>query len=113
MECRRLFIVLILEGIPHIREIFEQLCDHLFLLFGCRPLAGQDFNAFACGDILHVAARAFASNEAGFLYQPRHPLQLPLLAKHFRERDLTIRPQHLLIAFPAHLLERLRVNIRV
>ena len=36
-----------------------------------------------------------------------------LLTKHLRERDLTVRPQHLLIAFPAHLLVRLRVDIRI
>ena len=36
-----------------------------------------------------------------------------MLPKHLRERDLAVRPQHLLIAFPAHLLVGLRVDIRV
>ena len=36
-----------------------------------------------------------------------------LLTKHLRKRDLTICPKHLLIAFPAHLLVRLRVDICV
>ena len=113
MQRRRLLVVLILEGIPHIWEVLEQLCDHLFLLFGCWSLAGQDFDALARGDILHVSACAFTADEAGFLNQPRHLLQSTLLPKHLRERDLTVRPQHLLIAFPTHLLVRLRVDIRV
>ena len=113
MQRRRLLVVLILEGIPHIWEVLEQLCDHLFLLFGCWSLAGQDFNALARGDILHVSACAFTADEAGFLNQPRHLLQLTLLPKHLWERDLAVRPQHLLIAFSAHLLVRLRVDICV
>ena len=113
MERRCLLVVLILEGILHIREIFEQLRDHLFLLFGCWSLAGQDFDALARGDILHVAACIFAADEAGFLYQPRHLLQSAMLPKHLRKRDLAVRPQHLLIAFSAHLLVRLRVDIRI
>ena len=36
-----------------------------------------------------------------------------MLPKHLWERDLAVRPQHLLIAFSAHLLVRLRVDIRV
>ena len=36
-----------------------------------------------------------------------------MLPKHLRKRDLTVRPQYLLIAFSAHLLVRLRVNIRI
>ena len=36
-----------------------------------------------------------------------------MLPKHLWERDLAVRPQHLLIAFSAHLLVRLRVNIRI
>ena len=36
-----------------------------------------------------------------------------MLPKHLRKRDLTVRPQYLLIAFSAHLLVRLRVDIRV
>ena len=36
-----------------------------------------------------------------------------LLTKHLRERDLTVRPQHLLIAHTAHFLVCCRVNIRV
>ena len=36
-----------------------------------------------------------------------------MLPKHLRERDLAVRPQHLLIAFSAHLLVRLRVDICV
>ena len=113
MQRRRLLVVLILEGIPHIREVLEQLCDQLFLLFGRGALAGQNFNALARGDILHVAARAFSADEAGFLYQPRHLLQSAMLPKHLWERDLAVRPQHLLIAFSAHLLVRLRVDIRI
>ena len=113
MQRRRLLVVLILEGIPHIREVLEQLCDHLFLLFGCWSLAGQDFDALARGDILHVSTCAFTADEAGFLNQPRHLLQSTLLPKHLWERDLAVRPQHLLIAFSAHLLVRLRVDICV
>ena len=113
VERRRLLVVLILEGIPHIWEVLEQLCDHLFLLFGCWSLAGQDFDALARGDILHVSACAFTADEAGFLNQPRHLLQSTLLPKHLRKRDLTVCPQHLLIAFSAHLLVRLRVDIRI
>ena len=63
--------------------------------------------------ILHVSACAFTADEAGFLNQPRHLLQSTLLPKHLRKRDLAVRPQHLLIAFSAHLLVRLRVDIRV
>ena len=113
MQRRRLLVVLILEGIPHIWEVLEQLCDHLFLLFGRGTLAIQNFNALARCDILHVSACAFTADEAGFLNQPRHLLQSAMLPKHLRERDLTVRPQHLLIAFPTHLLVRLRVDIRV
>ena len=113
MQRRRLLVVLILEGIPHIREVLEQLCDQLFLLFGRGALAIQNFNALARGDILHVSACAFTADEAGFLNQPRHLLQSTLLPKHLWERDLAVCPQHLLIAFPTHLLVRLRVNIRV
>ena len=36
-----------------------------------------------------------------------------MLPKHLWERDLTVRPKHLLIAFSAHLLVRLRIDIRV
>ena len=36
-----------------------------------------------------------------------------MLPKHLWERDLAVRPQHLLIAFSAHLLVRLRVDICV
>ena len=113
MQRRRLLVVLILEGIPHIWEVLEQLCDHLFLLFGCWSLAGQDFDALARGDILHVSACAFTADEAGFLNQPHHLLPSTMLPKHLWERDLAVRPQHLLIAFSAHLLVRLRVDIRI
>ena len=87
--------------------------NHLCLLFGRWTCTGQDFNALARGDILHVAACAFTADEAGFLNQPRHLLQSTLLPKHLWERDLAVRPQHLLIAFSAHLLVRLRVDIRI
>ena len=113
MQRRRLLVVLILEGIPHIREIFEQFCDHLCLLFSHRTLAGQHLDALARGDILHVSACAFTADEAGFLNQPRHLLPSTMLPKHLWERDLAVRPQHLLIAFSAHLLVRLRVDIRI
>ncbi len=36
-----------------------------------------------------------------------------MLPKHLWERDLAVRPQHLLITFAAHLLVRLRVDICV
>ena len=36
-----------------------------------------------------------------------------MLTQNLWKRDLTVCPQHLLIAFSAHLLVRLRVNIRV
>ena len=36
-----------------------------------------------------------------------------MLPKHLWERDLAVRPQHLLIAFAAHLLVCLRIDIRV
>lgn len=36
-----------------------------------------------------------------------------LLTKHLRERDLTVRSQHLLIAHATHFLVCCRVNIRV
>ena len=113
VQRRRLFVVLVFEGIAHIREVLEQLCDHLFLFFGHGAIAGQDFNTLARGDILHVAACAFAADEAGFLDQPRHLLPSAFLPKHLRERDLTVRPQHLLIAFSAHLLVGLCVNVRI
>jgi len=67
VERRRLLVVFILEGIPHIREVLEQLCEHLFLFFRRRALAVQNFNALARSDILHVAACAFTADEAGFL----------------------------------------------
>ena len=63
--------------------------------------------------ILHVSACAFTADEAGFLNQPRHLLPSTMLPKHLRKRDLTVRPQHLLIAFPTHLLICLRIDIRV
>ena len=63
--------------------------------------------------ILHVSACAFTADEAGFLNQPRHLLQSTLLPKHLWERDLAVRPQHLLIAFSAHLLVGLCVDVRV
>ena len=113
MQRRRLLVVLVFERIPHIREVLKQLCDHFFLLFCRGALAIQNFNALARGDILHVSACAFTADEAGFLNQPRHLLQSTLLPKHLRERDLPIRPQHLLITFAAHLLVRLRVDIRI
>ena len=113
MQRRRLLVVLILEGIPHIWEVLEQFRNHLFLLFGCWSLAGQDFDALARGDILHVSACAFTADEAGFLNQPRHLLQSTLLPKHLWERDLAVRPQHLLIAHTAHFLVCCRINIRV
>ena len=68
VERRRLFVVLILEGIPHIREVLEQLRDQFFLLFSCGTFASQHLNALARGNILHVTACAFATDEAGFLY---------------------------------------------
>ena len=63
--------------------------------------------------ILHVSACAFTADEAGFLNQPRHPLPPAFLPKHLWERDLAVRPQHLLIAFSAHLLVGLCVDVRV
>ena len=36
-----------------------------------------------------------------------------LLAQNLRERDLTVRPQHLLIAHAAHFLICCRIDIRV
>ena len=113
MQRRRLLVVLILEGIPHIWEVLEQFRNHFFLLFRRGTFACQHLDALARCDILHVAARAFAADEAGFLYQPRHSLPPAFLSKHLWERDLAVRPQHLLIAFPTHLLVRLRVDIRI
>ena len=113
VQRRRLLVVLVFKRIQHIWEVFEQFGDHLFLFFGCRPFAGQHFHTFARSDVFHIAACAFSPKKAGFLDQPRHALQPFLLPQHLWKRDLSIRPQYLLIAFSAHLLVRLRVNIRV
>ena len=81
---------------------------NLILLGHHRPNSGWISGAVKC----RLFRRQLASFSACKLFFSVSSKPF-LLTKHLRERDLTIRPQHLLIAHTAHFLVCCRVNIRI
>ena len=60
--CRLLYIVIILQQLFHIREVFCQLCDELLLLAGWRTVIRDDLHPLPCRDVAHVTVCALVTS---------------------------------------------------
>ena len=84
------------------------------ILFYCGYLQSEyagDFLPKILGETLEAILSMFGDRIGKLLFSvSSEPF---LLTEHLRERDLTIRPQHLLITHAAHSLVCCRVDIRV
>ena len=100
---RRGQIVLILKQLLGIREIFQHLYYQLPLLLRDRAGVCEDLHAIPLCDIFQVSGSAAAFEVTAFLYEPCHPLPLPVEPQRIPEGEAALRLRYLTDAVAAEL----------